>query len=213
MPSALARSNLAGRQMRSSFFITAVSVVPAATDAAAQAKYADYLSYTSIEAALALFSAWTGVDWSTYPLDHPLEYIETDAGRSALAGLTAVDAERRWTVGDIAQYIGIGGIHPKIVGSPTTVTDELERLADETGVDGFNIAYVVSPGSFEDFVEFVVAELRRRGRIRERPAQPTTIRERFQGPGQARLRDDHPGARHRDFNSFKISSADKTAAE
>ncbi len=67
---------------------------------------------------LALFSAWTGIDWSQYPLDHPLEYIETNAGRSALAGLTSIDADRQWTVAGIAEYIGIGGIHPKLVGGP-----------------------------------------------------------------------------------------------
>lgn len=112
-------------------FITSVTAVTGPDDASARRKYEDYLSYTSVEAALALFSAWTGADWSRYDLDHPLEYIETDAGRSALATLTGIDADRRWTLGDVAEYIGVGGIHPKIVGGPQTVADRLESFADD----------------------------------------------------------------------------------
>ena len=186
-----------GRAPEAIKFITGLTIVTARTDAEAEAKYKEYLSYTSVEAALALFSAWTGVDWAKYPLDHPLEYIETNAIRSVLAGLTSIDADRRWTVADIAEYIGVGGIHPTLVGGPKKVADELEALADESGVDGFNLAYAISPGTFEDFAEFVTPELRRRGRIRERAETPVTLRERFQGIGQRGLRDDHRGAQFR----------------
>ncbi len=180
-------------------FITAVSVVVDETDDKAHAKFQDYLSYTSQEAALALFSAWTGVDWSGWPLDAPLEYIETNASRSALTGLTRIDADRQWTVGDISDYIGVGGLHPTVIGSPQTVADALEKLADESGIDGFNLAYAISPGSFEDFVRWVVPELRARGRMRSPDSRSLTLRERLQGEGQRHLRDDHPGTRFRDL--------------
>lgn len=185
-----------GRAPDSIKFITAVTVITAETDEAAKAKHQDYARYTSLEAGLALFSAWTGVDWAQYDLDAPLEYIETNAGRSFLAALTGIDAERKWTVRDTAEYIGLGGMHPKIVGSAKTVVDELERIADESGIDGFNLAYVVSPGSFEDFIEHIIPELRARGRLQDRAATPVTLRERVLG--QPRLRDDHPGALFRD---------------
>lgn len=173
-----------GRSPDSIKLIAAATVITAATEGEAQAKYADLAAYADIDAALALFSAWTGVDWSQYPLDHPLEYIETNASRSALSTLTDIDAERKWTVRSIAEYIGIGGLHPTIVGAPGKVADELERIVDEAGIDGFNIAYAISPGSFEDFVEFIVPELRQRGRIKERSPKPVTLRERLQGAGQ-----------------------------
>lgn len=184
-----------GRGPEALRFISGVTVITAATDAQAQAKYQEYLAVADLEAALVLFSAWTGIDWSAYPLDHPLEYIETNAIRSALANFTRIDAEKRWTLGEIARYIAVGGLHPVFVGGPQTVADALEAYAEATGVDGFNVAYAVSPGTFEDFVEHLSPELRRRGRIRERPSQPQTLRERLQGPGQQRLRDDHPGPR------------------
>ncbi|OPG04621.1 LLM class flavin-dependent oxidoreductase [Microbispora sp. GKU 823] len=190
------RAAALGRRPESVKFITSVTVVTGPDDESARRKYEDYLSYTSVEAALALFSAWTGVDWSRYDLDHPLEYIETDAGRSALATLTGIDADRRWTLRDIAEYIGVGGIHPKIVGGPRTVADRLESFADEAGVDGYNLGYAVSPGTFEDFIEYVVPELRRRGLVRE-AYPPGVLREKLQGAGRRRLGDDHPGAAFR----------------
>ncbi len=161
----------------------------------------------SQEAALALFSAWTGVDWSGWSLDAPLKYIETNASRSALAGLTRIDAERQWTVGDISNYIGIGGIHPTLVGSPQSVADQLEAFADASGVDGFNLAYAISPGSFEDFVRWVVPELQARGRMRRADGSSLTLRERLQGDGQRRLRDDHPGTRFRQLSERYIQEA------
>ena len=197
-----------GRADEAIRFITAVSVVVAETDELAHAKFQDYLSYTSQEAALALFSAWTGVDWSEWPLDAPLEYIETNASRSALVGLTRIDAERVWTVGDISNYIGIGGIHPTLVGSPQTVADALEALADESGIDGFNLAYAISPGSFEDFVRWVVPELQARGRMRRPDGRALTLRERLQGEGQRHLRDDHPGTCFRDLRTNHYAGSD-----
>lgn len=81
---------------------------------------------------------------------------------------------------------------PKIVGSPKTVVDELERWADESGVDGFNLAHIVNPGSFEDIIEFVIPELQKRGRFRTSvDKQGATAREVFFG--QSHLLSDHPG--------------------
>jgi hypothetical protein len=38
-------------------------------------------------------------------------------------------------------------------------------------VDGFNLAYAVTPDSFADFIDLVVSELQRRGRYKTRPAR------------------------------------------
>lgn len=196
-----------GRAADTIRFITAISVVVDDDDDKAHAKFQDYLSYASQEAALALFSAWTGVDWSGWALDEPLKYIETNASRSALAGLTRIDAERQWTVGDISNYIAIGGIHPTLVGSPQTVADALEAFADASGVDGFNLAYAISPGSFEDFVRWVVPELQARGRMRRADGAALTLRERLQGEGQIKLRDDHPGTQFRHLDTHYVAEA------
>jgi MFS family permease len=68
----------------------------------------------------------------------------------------------------------------------------------EADVDGFNLAYVTTPGTFVDFAKFVVPELRRRGRVPDHPDHdaPLTLRERL-GGAEPLLSADHPGAAYR----------------
>ncbi|AWN55223.1 LLM class flavin-dependent oxidoreductase [Methylobacterium sp. 17Sr1-1] len=170
------------------------TLVVAETDARARAKLAEYRSYVSHEGALALMSGWTGVDFSTLDLDAQVRHVENDAGRSAMDNVTRADPSRVWTVREVAEHVGIGGIGPVFCGSPTTVCDALEAFAAATGIDGFNLAYVVAHETFADIVELVVPELQRRGRY------PTAYRD---GPlrrklfGRDRVETTHPAARHR----------------
>jgi hypothetical protein len=72
----------------------------------------------------------------------------------------------------------------------------LERWVEEADLDGFNLAYTTTPGSFEDFVDLVVPELQRRGRVWD-DYEGDTLRESFYGKGQKQLREDHPGKKFR----------------
>lgn len=184
-----------GRDPRSIKVFTMVTPVVGETHDEAVAKLRDYRRFVSPVGALALFGGWTGVDLAKLDPDQPLTYVETDANRSALASFTTAAAERAWTVRELADEIGIGGRGPVLVGSPTEVADELERWVDEADVDGFNLAYVTTPGTFADFAKFVVPELRRRGRV---PAEPprSSLRERLGAAGPL-LPADHPGAKYR----------------
>ncbi|CAO2649981.1 Nn.00g012730.m01.CDS01 [Neocucurbitaria sp. VM-36] len=84
----------------------------------------------------------------------------------------------------------------KIVGSPKTVVDELEQWLEVADLDGFNLSHVVSPGSFEDIIKWVLPELRERELFRrEVDKKSATTREAFLG--QSRLLDDHPGRKYR----------------
>ena len=69
------------------------------------------------------------------------------------------------------------------------------KWIDEADVDGFNIAYISNPGSFEDVVELLVPELLKRKLMFEDYAVPGgTFRENLlRQPGQKTLRDDHYG--------------------
>ena len=76
----------------------------------------------------------------------------------------------------------------------------MERWIREADLDGFNIAYVTTPGTFEDLIDLVIPELRRRGLYPELPApeeEPLTAREKVYGKGQKELRDDHPARRYK----------------
>lgn len=184
-----------GRDPHSLKFFSLMTPIVAETDELARQKLSEYAQYASDDGALVLYGGWSGLDLSRYERDEPLQYVENDAIQSAVHTFTRADPTREWTPEDIARFIGIGGMGPVMVGSPGTVADQIEQWVDESGVDGFNIAYAITPGTFEDFVEHVVPELRRRGRVRE-SYTGATLRENLQKDG-ARLRDDHPGAAYR----------------
>lgn len=184
-----------GRRPDAIKFLTSVEIVVDSTDAAAQAKVADLARFHDLEAGLVLLSALSGVDWSEYGVDRPIEQFDTDASRSILAAVADSKARHRITLRD---YVGgLGGFGGELfVGSASTVADALEGYAQHTGVDGFNIVYHVTPGSFADVAEHLIPELRRRGRARE-AGGATTLRQRIFGTESAYLPADHPGAAFR----------------
>lgn len=156
----------AGRDPERLLVYAQALIVTAATESEARAKYDEYAALIDIESALALLSGWTGVDFSRFALDATIDYIDSDAGRSALASFSAADPERKWTVREAAQFIGLGGRGPVLVGDPSQVADQLESWMDDTGIDGFNLAFAVAHDSMADVVELIVPELQRRGRYR-----------------------------------------------
>ncbi len=190
------RAAALGRDPAGLTIYTMMTVVTDATSAAAHAKLEDYRSYVSEEGALALMSGWTGIDFARLSLDDKLRFNDRGAMTSALEAFTIADPERTWTVREIAKHAAIGGRGPVVVGSPQEVADAMEGWVDETGVDGFNLAYAVTPETFVDVVDRVVPELQRRGRYRLDYPQGT-LREKLRGPGNARLPATHPAAAYR----------------
>ena len=166
-----------------------LAVVTGETDAAARAKLDDYQRYGLREGSLALISGWTGVDMAGLDPATRLDEMDSDGIRSIASSLCAR------TVGEWADYLVVGGAAPVIVGAPATVADEMEAWMEETGVDGFNLAYTVMPECMEEFVALVVPELQRRGRYRTR-YEPGTLRDKLFGHGP-RLRPPHPATKFR----------------
>jgi alkanesulfonate monooxygenase len=190
------RAAASGRDPRDLVIYTMMTVITDQTREAALEKFRDYQRYVSPDGALALMSGWTGVDFSSLPKNEPIRFQSVNAMTSALEAFTTADPDRAWTVDEIARHAGIGGRGPVIVGSYRDVADEFEAWVRETDVDGFNLAYAVTPETFEDIVDLVVPELRRRGVYKTEYA-PGTLREKLYGPGRARLPDNHPAARAR----------------
>lgn len=186
-----------GRDPRSLRIFTEITIITAATDAEAESKHAEYLEYTDHEGALAFYAGITGIDLSELDPHEPLEYVDTDSARFALEIFSKADPTRTWTPHEVARFVGIGAMGPVIVGGPATVSDQLEEWMEEADIDGFNLAYAITPGTFEDFIEHVVPELQARGRYWEDYDASTTVRERLYGVGERRVREDHPAAKHR----------------
>jgi len=170
-----------------------MTVITGPTEAAAKAKWDDYRNYVSSEGALTLISGWTGIDLANYRLDEPIEHVNGEAITSYVDAAAHAVGGRVRTVGELA---AIGGSSPILVGSPVQIADELESWVDEADVDGFNLAYAVTPETFNDFVDLVVPELQRRGRYK-REYRAGTLREKFFGHGRARLGYPHPAAGYR----------------
>ena len=185
-----------GRDPKEILMFSMFTVVLGETEARAKAKYEEYRRHISPEGALTLMSGWTGVDFSTYALDQEVRHVTNDAGRSAMDNITRADPDRVWTVREVAEHVGIGGIGPVIVGTPDKVADEIEAWFEATDVDGLNMPFAVSPGDFEDISEMLVPELTRRGRYKTTYAEGT-LREKLFGKGRARLAAPHPAAQYR----------------
>jgi dimethyl-sulfide monooxygenase len=171
-------------------------VITDETDAKARAKYDEYLEYASGVGMLAFYGGWTGLDFGDLDPDEPLRAVQNDALRSTLELLEADKSGRTWTPLEIVKHRSIGGLGPVLVGSPQTVADELERWMEVGGVDGFNIAYAITPGTFTDFVELVVPELQRRGRV-QTEYTAGTFREKLLGGDSPQVAHGHPARQYR----------------
>jgi FMN-dependent oxidoreductase (nitrilotriacetate monooxygenase family) len=189
------RAALQGRNPTEILMFAGISVIVGPSEAEARARLEEYRRYIKPEGVLALLSGWTGIDFSQYALDDPLGYVKNDAVNSIVEALTH-KAKRKWTVRELVEYGALGGPAPTIVGSPTQAADELQSWIDETGIDGFNLAYIVTPESFSDFVDLVVPELQRRG-VYKREYRGGTLREKLSGSGRSRLPENHPVASYR----------------
>lgn len=185
-----------GRDPESVKVFALMTPIVGRTEEEAWDKYEELSQYVSYEGTLALLSGWTGVDFSNYEPDDEIEYIETNAIKSRLKILTMSKPDKKWTLREVAEFAGIGGLGPVAVGSPEQVADILEEWMNETDIDGFNLAYALSPGTFKDFVKLVTPELQRRGRLK-REYTEGTFREKLFGLGKNRLPMEHSGSKYR----------------
>lgn len=94
----------------------------------------------------------------------------------------------------IAEWCGVGGFGPVIVGDGPTAAQQLIEWQEETDVDGFNLAYHITPGTFEDIVNHVVPELQKLGRYKQEYTSGT-LRHKLFGAGD-HLPAEHHGAQH-----------------
>ncbi|KAF2164473.1 hypothetical protein M409DRAFT_67965 [Zasmidium cellare ATCC 36951] len=191
-----------GRDPDSIRLIVGMLVIVDETDELARKKYEELLSWADLEGSLALFAGWTGYDLGPFDDDHNLEFGAPGGITSVVSAWKATipgSDNIRWTKKRVAAELALGGPHPKVIGSPTTVVNELQRWIDETGIDGFNLSHAISPGTFEDFIKWVIPELKKRGVFWDpAEAEGKTMRENYLADGKGpRLRPDHPGSKYK----------------
>lgn len=160
------RVGAAGRDPESVKLYYGAQVIIGQTEAAAREK-AEYLrSLLRPEASLAMLSGQLGVDFSEFDPSAPLADIPVPGIQGVKDALVAGGAGESVSIAEAADIYAFRFSMPQVIGTPSSVADQLEVFLDDGGADGFMLLATYTPGCFEEFVDLVVPELQRRGRYR-----------------------------------------------
>jgi len=180
-----------GRSSHRARILAGLTVIVGRTADEAREKHDEYRRAASAEATLVHASGGLGVDLSRYPLDGEIEYSETDANRTLMENLTRRGG-RAYSVREVAEQMSLSGRNLLIVGDVEHVVDEMAGWMRDTDIDGFNLARLLMPRSFEDFIDLVVPRLQERG-LYKTAYRPGTLREKLALGDGARLAGSHSG--------------------
>lgn len=170
------------------------SFVLGSTEEEARRLDTEYREAQSVEAAFAKFSAFWQFDLSQLNRrGRVVDALNGDLASPEVKRYLAFVPDLDWTIEDALRWFG----SRRTVGTPEQIVDEIERLQD-LGVDGLNVSYTISPGTWNDFADHLTPLLRQRGLMRE--PRGGTLREKLFDSGP-HLPEEHPArqARHRAF--------------
>jgi FMN-dependent oxidoreductase (nitrilotriacetate monooxygenase family) len=167
----------AGRAPEHMKIMPACFVVVGDTVEEARAKRAKLDSLVYYDNAIASLSIALGHDASRFDPDKPLpkDIPESNASKSARQRVVEMAGREKLTVRQLAQRLG-GYSGLAMVGTPTSIADEMEEWLHTNASDGFTIMFPYLPGGLDEFCEQVVPELQRRGLFR-REYEGKTLRE------------------------------------
>jgi long-chain alkane monooxygenase len=179
-----------GRRADDIKFFQGLSFVIGSTEEEARRAEADLDEWADLEGYLTHMNFGVRPDGSPYPPETPLKDIRTNSSQSILEWIRRSVTDREATVADLGHVLAG---RSRVVGTPETIADRLEEW-QRAGVDGINVVNWRIPGSYVDFIEQVLPELRRRG-LAQSEYRPGTLRGKLFGAD--RLNDRHPAARYR----------------
>jgi alkanesulfonate monooxygenase SsuD/methylene tetrahydromethanopterin reductase-like flavin-dependent oxidoreductase (luciferase family) len=127
---------------------------------------------------LSLLSEALNFDFAKKGMDEAFtdEELEGMSGMQAMRDRVMRVIGRNPTVRDFLEVTRRGRPREAIVGGPKEIADRLEQWFVERACDGYVVGGTHIPGTFEDFVRFVVPELQRRG-IFQKEYRGATLRE------------------------------------
>ncbi|WP_024515149.1 LLM class flavin-dependent oxidoreductase [Bradyrhizobium sp. Tv2a-2] len=156
----------AGRDPDQVLICKLTTPVCAATKSEAEDKMA-LIQKLSLEIdALSLLAEGLNFDFGAKPIDEPLTTAELQSMQGMIPirdMVVKASGKANPSTRDFLTYGDRSKPFDAIVGGPKEVADELEELFVGRACDGFVIAATHVPGSYADFVEYVVPELQRRG--------------------------------------------------
>ena len=186
----------AGRARGSVKAFAGLHVIVGSTEAEVARKVAEFDADVDLDSIIAHIGGGFGVDLGGLPHDTTLGDVQTEGGQGVLEAVFASAPGKNPTIADVARYRARGQL---ISGTPEQVADQLEVWQD-AGMDGVNLINFTLPGTYVDFIDGALPELRRRGLAQSEYGAGATLRERLNdavGPEAALIAADHPAARYR----------------
>jgi FMN-dependent oxidoreductase (nitrilotriacetate monooxygenase family) len=181
-----------GRAAHDVKILGGLGVVVGSTEAEAARLDAELRETQSLDSILVKLSGFWQEDLSRYDLRSTVaEILESGRPGKLAAGVLANAPDRSWSFERLLRWAA----NRHVVGTPEQIADEIDAWQD-AGIDGLNLQYLVSPGSFEDFVEHVRPLLVERGTMRAEYGPGATVREKVTGEGPY-LPERHPARRIR----------------
>jgi len=136
----------------------------------AQDKYDQLQELIDPLSGLAILHSTLG-DLSGYDLDGPVPDIGSGAVSSIGGGLIEMARRENMTIRQLYKHRASGG--RQLIGTAADIVDDMETWFKEGAADGFNLCPAILPNGLEDFVEFILPELRKRGLFRTEYASST----------------------------------------
>jgi FMN-dependent oxidoreductase (nitrilotriacetate monooxygenase family) len=199
------RAAFAGRDPDAVVIMGGASVTVADSTDRALTLRAEFDALQSDEIVNILYAGNTGIDLMSLDADRPLSQVLESGkpigqlGQTHIQRFMPTNPDEAPTVKQIISELRGRGVRGfEIVGDPTEVADEMERLLEVTGLNGFIIEPLFDLADVRDFVHLVVPELQRRGCF---PRTPRTGTLRAQMFGSDHLPRSHPGANYRVWES------------
>ncbi|WP_150460999.1 LLM class flavin-dependent oxidoreductase [Nesterenkonia ebinurensis] len=199
------RTRKFGRGPEDLKFIQGLSFVIGSTEEEAQAKAKELDESIDDHALIAHTAGSLGIDVGHLPIDTPLEELEhTEQAQGHLSEIKRMAPNGKVTLRDLAQFRAQS---TRVTGTPEQIADALETWQD-AGIDGINVMNSTIPGSYDEFIQHLLPELRGRGLARsaDEESGKRTLRGRL--TGSDRLPVTHPAAGY--CRAFTDSSAEAT---
>jgi FMN-dependent oxidoreductase (nitrilotriacetate monooxygenase family) len=191
----------AGRPRDAIKFVVGAHFVVGPDEQGALERRQRMLQFVTLEQAATTYAWLTGIDLTAFPQDEPLPDLHTEMGQSSVDRYMNPATGIRKTPREVLSEFRDNGINGTVfVGAPERVADEMESFLAYVDADGFLVQPHITPGTYDDFIDHLVPELRRRGHL-DAPAAPTTLRARVFPEGGDHLPSTHIGA------SFRHASA------
>jgi alkanesulfonate monooxygenase SsuD/methylene tetrahydromethanopterin reductase-like flavin-dependent oxidoreductase (luciferase family) len=187
-----------GRDPKSLKFFPCIVPFIGRTEEEAKAKYEKAKANADPIAGLGQFSGYSGMDLSKFPLDEPMALGNTTGDMAIQSVFKSFDASSTepWTPRRLGIQMALGGLHPCPVGTAEQVADVFQEWVNVADCDGFNVASVTNPSSWEDVVGLLVPVLIEHGLMAADYDVPGgTFRENLLG--QKTLSDDHYGSKYK----------------